>query len=56
MRILGMLRADKDSEAGAPPSKELIERMGGFIEEVMKAGVLVATDGLHPSAKVSASG
>ena len=34
MRILGMLRADKYSEAGTPPSKELIERMGTFVEEV----------------------
>jgi hypothetical protein len=51
MRILGMLRADKHSEAGAPPSKELIERMGTFVEEVTKAGVLVASDGLHPSEK-----
>ena len=51
MRILGMLKADKDSEAGAPPSRELMERMGIFIEEVTKAGVLLATDGLHPSSK-----
>jgi hypothetical protein len=51
MRYLGLLRADKDSEAGTPPSAELMQRMGPFIEEVTKAGVLVATDGLHPSAK-----
>jgi hypothetical protein len=51
MRILGMLKADAHSEAGAPPSKEMIECMGAFIEEVTKAGVLVASDGLHPSAK-----
>jgi len=51
MRILGMLKADKESEAGAPPSQELMERMGVFIGEVMQAGVLLATDGLHPSAK-----
>jgi hypothetical protein len=51
MRILGMLRADKESEAGTPPSKELMERMGVFIGEVMQAGVLLATDGLHPSVK-----
>ena len=51
MRILGLLRADAHSEAGAPPSKDLMERMGVFIEEVTKAGVLVASDGLHPSAK-----
>lgn len=51
MRILGMLRADASSEAGAPPSKELIERMGAFIEEITKAGVMLATDGLQPSSK-----
>jgi hypothetical protein len=51
MRILGLLRADAASEAGAPPSPELMERMGVFIGEVMQAGVLLATDGLHPSAK-----
>jgi hypothetical protein len=50
MRILGLLKADKDSEAGVPPSPELIARMGEFIEEVTKAGVLLATDGLKPSA------
>jgi hypothetical protein len=46
-----MLKADASSEAGAPPSKEMIERMGVFIEEISKAGVMLATDGLHPSAK-----
>jgi hypothetical protein len=51
MRILGLLKADEDSEAGAPPSKELIERMGSFIEEITKAGVMLATDGLQPSSK-----
>jgi hypothetical protein len=51
MRILGLLKADKDSEAGAPPSKELMEKMGDFIEEITKAGVMLATDGLHPSSK-----
>ena len=59
MRFMGVLKADADTEAGTPPSKELIERMGTFIEEVTKAGVLLATDGLHPSSKavrVSASG
>jgi len=50
MRVLGLLRADKDSESGAPPTPEMIQRMGGFIEEISKAGVLVATDGLMPSA------
>lgn len=51
MRILGLMRATKESEAGAPPDPQLMERMGVFMEEVMKAGVLLATDGLHPSAK-----
>jgi hypothetical protein len=51
MRILGMLKADASSENGAPPSQELMERMGVFIGEVMQAGVLLATDGLHPSSK-----
>jgi len=51
MRILGLLKADKHSEAGAPPTKELLERMGRFIEEITNAGVLLATDGLQPSSK-----
>ena len=51
MKIMGLLRADAESEAGAPPSRDLMERMGVFIEEVTKAGVMLATDGLHPSAK-----
>jgi hypothetical protein len=49
MRILGLLKADEHSEAGAPPSKELIERMGRFVEEVTNAGVLIDSNGLHPS-------
>ena len=51
MRILGMLKADKESEAGVPPSRELMGRMGTFIEEITKAGVMLATDGLQPSSK-----
>ena len=51
MRILGLMKATKESEAGLPPSRELMERMGAFVEEVTKAGVMLATDGLHPSAK-----
>ena len=51
MRILGMLRADESSEAGAPPSRKLIEKMGKFIEEITKAGVMLSTDGLQPSSK-----
>ena len=51
MRVMGLLRADKESETGVPPSKDLIERMGAFIEEITKAGVMLATDGLRPSSK-----
>ena len=51
MRVLGLLRADADSESGAPPSPELLERCGAFMEEISRAGVLLATDGLQPSSK-----
>ena len=51
MRILGLLKADKDSEAGVPPTPELMTRMGKFMEEITRAGVLLATDGLQPSSK-----
>jgi hypothetical protein len=51
MRYLGLLRADADSEAGAPPNPDLLARMGTFLEEVGRAGVLVDTAGLQPSAK-----
>src|SRR5262249_29822218 len=51
MRVMGLLKADKHSEAGVPPSKELLEKMGKFMEEVTKAGVLLAADGLQPSSK-----
>jgi hypothetical protein len=53
MRFLGVLKADKDSEAGVPPSPDFMERMGKFMEEVMRAGVVKATEGLHPSSKAS---
>jgi hypothetical protein len=49
MRVIGLLRADASSEAGEPPSPELLERCGQLIEEITKAGVLLATDGLQPS-------
>lgn len=51
MQILGMLKADAASEAGAPPSKDLMERMGVFVEEITKAGVMLSTNGLRPSSK-----
>jgi hypothetical protein len=48
---MGLLKADSDTEAGVPPTRELIEAMGKFVEEVTKAGVLLATDGLKPSSE-----
>jgi hypothetical protein len=53
MRFLGVLKADKDSEAGVPPSPEFMEKCGAFVDEITRAGVLLATDGLHPSAKAA---
>lgn len=49
MRFMMIVKASTDSEAGALPSPELIEAMMKYNEELVKAGVLVAADGLHPS-------
>lgn len=51
MRFVALVKADKSSEAGALPSKELLAAMGRFNEEMMKAGVLLAGEGLQPSSK-----
>lgn len=51
MRFMVLVKADKDSEAGVMPSKELLTEMGKFNEELAKAGVLLAGEGLHPSSK-----
>jgi hypothetical protein len=51
MRFMAIVKATKDSEAGALPSKELVAAMGKFNEELMKAGVLLAGEGLQPSSK-----
>jgi|ERR1700710_1562269 len=49
MRFLVIVKATKDSEAGVYPSQELITAMMNFNEELVKAGVLLAAEGLHPS-------
>jgi hypothetical protein len=49
MRFMMIVKATKDSEAGVMPSQELINEMMKYNEELMKAGVLVAAEGLHPS-------
>ncbi len=51
MRFMVMIRATKDTEAGMLPSQELLTEMGKFNEELVKAGVLLAGEGLHPSSK-----
>ena len=51
MRFMVIVKATKDSEAGIMPGKELITEMGKFNQELVKAGVLLAADGLHPSSK-----
>ena len=53
MRLNGLLKADSHFEAGFPPSRELLEDLGRFIDEVANAGVLYATDGVRPSPKDS---
>ena len=51
MRFMIIVKATKDSEAGVMPSEKLLTEMGKFNEELMKAGVILAGDGLHPSSK-----
>ena len=51
MRFMVMVKANKDSEAGVMPSKEMLESMGKFNEEMVKAGVMLAGEGLQPSSK-----
>jgi hypothetical protein len=51
MRVMVIVKATKDSEAGVPPSRELLTQMGKYNEELVKAGVMLAGDGLQPSSK-----
>jgi hypothetical protein len=51
MRVMVIVKANKDSEAGVLPSRELLSEMGKFNEELVKAGVMVAAEGLHASSK-----
>lgn len=51
MRVLVAVKANKDSEAGVMPSKEILTEMGKFNEELVKAGIMLAAEGLHPSSK-----
>jgi hypothetical protein len=51
MRVMVLVKATAESEAGIMPSSELLEAMGKYNAELVKAGILLAGEGLHPSAK-----
>jgi hypothetical protein len=51
MRVMVMVKATKKSEAGEMPKQELLNKMGKFNEELVKAGVMLAGEGLHPSSR-----
>ena len=51
MRVMVVVKASKESEAGQMPSEKLLTDMGKFNEELVNAGVMLAGDGLHPSSK-----
>ena len=51
MRVMVIIKANKDSEAGVMPSEKLLTDMGNFNEELVKSGIMLAGEGLHPSSK-----
>ena len=51
MKFMVIVKANKDSEAGVLPDEKLLAEMGKYNEELVKAGVLLAAEGLHPSSK-----
>jgi hypothetical protein len=51
MRVMVLIKANADTEAGVMPSEALLTEMGKYNEELVKAGVMLAGEGLHPSAK-----
>ena len=51
MRFMILVKASKESEAGVMPSQQLLTEMGKFNEELVKAGVMLAGEGLHPTSK-----
>ncbi len=51
MRVMVLIKADKNSEAGKMPDEKLLTDMGNFNEELVKAGIMLAGEGLHPSSK-----
>jgi hypothetical protein len=51
MKVMVMVKATKNTEAGVMPSEQLLREMGAFNEELVKAGIMLAGEGLHPSTK-----
>ena len=51
MRVMVLVKANEESEAGVMPSQEILEKMGSYNEELVRAGVMLAGEGLHPSSK-----
>lgn len=51
MRVMVLVKATADSEAGVMPTEELLTQMGNFNEELVKAGIMLAGEGLHPSSR-----
>ncbi|HKV34744.1 MAG TPA: YciI family protein [Pyrinomonadaceae bacterium] len=51
MRVMVIVKANEDSEAGVMPSEQILTDMGKYNEELVKAGVMLAGEGLHPSSK-----
>lgn len=51
MRVMVIIKANPESEAGQMPSEEMLREMGNFNEELVKAGVMLAGEGLHPSSR-----
>lgn len=51
MRVMVMVKADESSEAGVMPEEKMLAEMGKFNEELVKAGIMLAGEGLHPSSK-----
>ena len=51
MRVMVLVKANEDTEAGVPPSTELLSEMGAYNEELVRAGIMLDGEGLHPSSK-----
>jgi hypothetical protein len=53
MRVMVIVKANKDTEAGVMPSEQLLKEMGNYNEELVKAGIMLGGEGLHPTSKAA---